>query len=234
MYYNSSLSRLTNEQLIISGVYLGSKCSLVNVKLKAYLLGYRNRYHFLNIFYSYLQWKVVIKLLINLFASRQKILVIKDLDFYKLTLSLNCKNIFFYDKKWIGGNLTNFRRVRTCEKFLQENLTYNSIGNLRFIPSLFFFFNTYISKWALWESYNLEIPIAGVINSNSPFFEIINYPIVGNNDCFEALYLYINILKNAYIKGKQKEQLKILALKYYRYNRTQSFIYKKRKNNNSK
>jgi ribosomal protein S2 len=97
--FNTYLSRLTNNQLISSNIYLGDKCSLLNVKIKPYLMGYRNGYHILNISYTYLQVKIVIKLLVKLFLSRQKILVLKDLDFYKLSLSLNCKNIFFYDKK---------------------------------------------------------------------------------------------------------------------------------------
>ena len=65
----------------------------------------------------------------------------------------------------------------------------------------------------MWEAYNLEIPIAGILSNASPFFDIVNYPIIGNNQSFEALYLYINILKYAYFKAKQKEKLNILRLK---------------------
>lgn len=212
MSYNY-ISRLTHNQLIISNVYLGTQCSLVNVKLKPYLLGRRNGHHILNISFTFLQFKVITKLLIKLFLSRQKILVIKDLDYYNVTAAFNCKSIFFYHKKWIGGTLTNFRIIRKCEQFLKENLTYNSLGTLRYIPSLFFFFDAYISRWSLWEAYNLEIPIAGIVSNASPFFEIINYPIIGNNQSFEAFYLYINILKYAYLKAKQKEKLNILRLK---------------------
>ena len=93
------LSRLTTNQLIISNVYLGTQCSLVNIKLKPYLLGRRNGHHILNISFTFLQFKIITKLLIKLFLSRQKILVIKDLDCYKLTSTFICKNIFFYDKK---------------------------------------------------------------------------------------------------------------------------------------
>jgi ribosomal protein S2 len=93
------LSRLTINQLILANVYLGDKCSSLNIKIKPYLMGRRNGYHILNISYTHLQFKIIIKILIKLFLSRQKILVLKDLDFYNLSISLNCKNIFFYDKK---------------------------------------------------------------------------------------------------------------------------------------
>lgn len=206
------LSRLTSKQLILSNVYLGAQYSSLNVKLKPYLLGRRNGYHILNISFTYLQFKTVTELLIRLFLLRHKILVIKDLDCFNLSSSFNCKNIFFYDKKWIGGALTNFRIIRTSKQFKKENLTTNSLETLRYIPSLFFFLNAFISKTALFEAYNLDIPIAGVISNASPFFEFINYPLIGNNTSFEALYLYINILKYAYFTAQQREKLQILRL----------------------
>lgn len=40
----------------------------------------------------------------------------------------------------------------------------------------------------------------------------INYPIVGNNKAFEPIFLYLNLIRNAAIKGRQKELLKILRI----------------------
>lgn len=140
------LSRLTSKQLILSNAYLGTPCSLLNVKLKPYLLGRRNNYYILNISFTFFQFRIITEILTKLFFFRQKILVIKDLDYYNLTTTFNCKNIFFFDKKWIGGTLTNFRIVRKSKKFIKENSRYNSLGNLRYIPSFFFFLNAFISK----------------------------------------------------------------------------------------
>jgi ribosomal protein S2 len=206
------LSRLTSKQLILANAYLGTQCSLLNVKLKPYLLGRRNNYYILDISFTFFQFRVITEILIKLFLFRQKILVIKDLDYYNLTATFTCKNIFFFDRKWIGGNLTNFRIVRKSKRFIKENSKYNSLGALRYIPSFFFFFNAFISKWALFEAYNLEIPIAGILSNTSPFFEFINYPLIGNNRSFEALYLYISILKYSYLKAEQTEKLNILRL----------------------
>jgi len=58
----------------------------------------------------------------------------------------------------------------------------------------------------------MEVPIAGILSNESPFFDFINYPIIGNNRSFEALYLYINILKYASLKAQQKEKLNILRI----------------------
>ena len=40
----------------------------------------------------------------------------------------------------------------------------------------------------------------------------INYPIVGNNKAFESIFLYLHLIRNAALKGRQKELLKILKL----------------------
>jgi ribosomal protein S2 len=58
----------------------------------------------------------------------------------------------------------------------------------------------------------LDIPVAAILNSDSEYFEFINYPIIGNNKSFESLYLYVTVIKNAFLKGQQKERLKILRI----------------------
>lgn len=80
------------------------------------------------------------------------------------------------------------------------------------MPSLLFIFNTNRSKWALLEGHSLEIPITAVLGNDSQYFDIINYPIIGNNKTFESTYLYISVLRNAIIAGKRKERLKILRI----------------------
>jgi len=62
------------------------------------------------------------------------------------------------------------------------------------------------------ESSNLEIPIGSIVDTNTNFLDYINYPIIGNNKSFEAMYLYLNLIKNAVLKGRQKELLKILRI----------------------
>jgi ribosomal protein S2 len=140
-------------------------------------------------------------------------LIVKNNDFYNLNYYFNNKNVFFYSKKWIGGLLTNFRLVRKNKIFAsKELLAVNNINFLRYMPSLIFIFDTKISKWPLFEAYNLEIPTSSIINSSSLYIDFINYPVIGNNKSFEAIYLYVNFIRNAIMKGKQKERLKILRI----------------------
>ena len=205
--------RLTISQLMLSNIYLGDNFAFVNIKIKPFLLGYKNGYHLINLSFTQIQFKIVLKVIINLIINRQKILIVKNNDFYNLNYYFNNKNVFFYIKKWIGGLLTNFRLVRKNKIFAsKELLAVNNINFLRYMPSLIFIFDTKISKWPLFEAYNLEIPTSSIINSSSLYIDFINYPVIGNNKSFEAIYLYVNFIRNAIMKGKQKERLKILRI----------------------
>ena len=214
MYKHSSNFnlKLTINQLLLSNAHIGHNKRFLNNKIKPYLLGVRSNVHILNIYQTPFQFKVLINILINLVSLRNKILIVKDRDVFNFFDLLNLKNIFYYDKKWIGGILTNFRKVRHSDRFKLENNYYNRLGSLRYMPSLVFFFDLEASKWALLEASNLEIPVAAVIDSNSSYIEHVNYPIIGNNKSFEANFLYLHLIINSILKGSQKELLKILRI----------------------
>ncbi len=83
---------------------------------------------------------------------------------------------------------------------------------MRYLPSLVFFCDINLSNWALIESSNLEIPIAALIDTNTTFLNHVNYPIIANNKPIEAISLYLKLIRNAALKGRQKELLKILRI----------------------
>lgn len=209
---NIQITKLTVDQLLLSSVYIGDTSKFLNEKLKPYIFGYKNSCYILNIANTIIQFKLLISIILNIIVLRQKILIVRDSDFFKFSKLLFFRNVFYYDKKWIGGVLTNFRKVRRSSKFLQANTYKNTLRSLRYMPSLVFLFDINISYWALLECSRLEIPISSIINSNSKLVNLVNYPIIGNNRTFEAVYLYLNIIRNAVLKGRQKEKLKILRI----------------------
>lgn len=204
--------KLNLKQMLVSNVHLGHTRKFLNVKIKPYLLGYRSNIYILNLTHTLYQFKVFANIIINLVSLRQKILIIKDRDLFNFRPLLELRNIYYYDKKWIGGVLTNFKKVRHSDKFKLENSSFSSLGAMRYMPSMIFFFDADLSHWALVEASNLEIPVTAVIDSNVKLVNRINYPIVGNNKAFEPLFLYVNLIRNSAIKGRQKELLKILRI----------------------
>lgn len=204
--------KLTLNQMLLSNVHVGHTKKFLNSDIKPYLLGTRNNLYILNIAKTSFQFKLFINLLVNITSLRQKVLVVKERDVYNFRNLLNLKQLYYSDGKWIGGSLTNFRQVKQSQAFKEDNNYYNSLGSLRYMPSLVFFFDVNSSKWALVESSNLEIPVVSVVDSNTSLLSYINYPIIGNNKSFEALFLYLNLILNSVKKGHQKELLKILNI----------------------
>lgn len=204
--------KLTINQMLNSNIHIGHTKRFLNVGIKPYLLGSRNNIYILNITKTPFQFKSFINILINLISLRQKLLIVKDRDVFNFKRLLNLKQVYYSDRKWIGGSLTNFRQVRQSATFKLDNNSFNSLGSMRYMPSLVFFFDVDLSKWALIEAANLEIPIVSIVDSNTSLINHINYPIIGNNKSFEALFLYLSILINSVLKGHQKELLKILSI----------------------
>lgn len=209
LFFNLKLSM---SQMVVSNVHLGHTRKFLNINIKPYLLGRRSNIYILNVAYTVHQLKIIFLFIINLISIRQNLLLVKDRDVFNFKKNIKLKNVFFFDKKWIGGILTNYRKVRQSIKFKKENTTYNSLLVMRYLPSLIFFFDPDLSHWALKEASNLNIPISAVIDTNILFLKLINYPIVGNNKSFESLHLYLNLIRQATLKGRQKELLKVLKI----------------------
>ena len=204
--------KLTINQMLTSNIHIGHTKRFLNVGIKPYLLGSRNNIYILNIAKTPFQFKLFINILINLVSLRQKLLIVKDRDVFNFKRLLNLKQVYYSDRKWIGGSLTNFRQVRQSEVFKLDNSSFNSLGSMRYMPSLVFFFDVDLSRWALIEAANLEIPVVSIVDSNTSLINHINYPIIGNNKSFESLFLYLSIIVNSVLKGHQKELLKILNI----------------------
>ena len=84
---------------MLSNVYLGDNFSFINIKTKPFLLGYKNGYHIINLSYTHVQLKLLLKVIMNLIINRQKILIVKELDVYNFSELLRHKNLFYHDRK---------------------------------------------------------------------------------------------------------------------------------------
>lgn len=205
--------KLSFKQLMLSNVFLGSRKDSFNMIMKPFILGYRGSFCILNLSHTYIQFKLIIHILFNIVFLRKKVLMVKENDLYDFKISLEAKNLYFYNKKWIGGCLTNFKTVSRHPKFLELSKSFSNLRKLKYLPSFIFLFDPNISEAALFEGYVLGIPTSAIVNSDCLFFESINYPIVGNTECYESMYFYMYVLRDAIKLGLKKEYIKILRIK---------------------
>ncbi len=205
--------KLSFKQLMLSNVFLGSRKASFNMIMKPFIVGYRGSFCILNLSHTYIQFKLLICVLFNIVFLRKKVLIVKENDLYDFKINLKAKNLYFYDKKWIGGCLTNFKIVSRHPKFLELSKSFLNLRKLRYLPSFIFLFDPNISEAALFEGYVLGIPTSAIANSDCLFFESINYPVLGNTECYESMYFYMHVLRDAIKLGSVKEHIEILRIK---------------------
>lgn len=226
MVKNILFLKLSLKQLIVSGIHIGNSKDSFNNQIKPYLFGYYYLFFIINLYYTNFQLKIILQLITKLTFLRQKLFFVKCSGFGSMVdqfSKLRVNNLFFYNFTWIGGFLTNFKEVRNhwLKKDLRLKITdklkltlhqRTSLTELIFFPSLIIFFDNY-SLDAIQEVNRVDIPIVGIIDTNSSHLNLLNYLIVGNNSSYGSLFLYYNLFYNSIKIGLQKENFTVLSLK---------------------
>ena len=149
---------------------------------------------------------------------------------------------YYVNYRWLGGMLTNWNTIQNSIKrlkHLEDQLSKDNMGftkkeiikfgkerdklqrslggiaEMKKLPNLIFIIDTNIESLAVNEAKKLNIPIIGVLDTNSDPTGI-DFPIPGNDDARRSINLYCDLLKNTikdaekFIEKKSKEENKIL------------------------
>ncbi len=140
--------------------------------------------------------------------------------------------MYYVDKRWLGGMLTNFdtiqkriQRLKDLENMAEdgtfevlpkkevillkkemEKLERNlgGIKDMSELPGVIFLVDPKKERIAVLEAEKLGIPTVGLVDTNcNP--EDVDYVIPGNDDAIRAVKLIADVMANAVIEGKQGE-----------------------------
>ena len=140
--------------------------------------------------------------------------------------------MYYVDKRWLGGMLTNFdtiqkriQRLKDLEAMAEdgtfevlpkkevillkkemEKLERNlgGIKDMNELPGVIFLVDPKKERIAVLEAKKLGIPTVGLVDTNcNP--EDVDYVIPGNDDAIRAVKLIADVMANAVIEGKQGE-----------------------------
>ena len=145
--------------------------------------------------------------------------------------ALKC-GMYYVDKRWLGGMLTNFdtiqpriKRLKDLETMaedgtfdvlpkkevillkkemdkLEKNL--GGIKDMKELPGVIFLVDPKKERIAVLEAKKLGIPLVGLVDTNcNP--DDVDYVIPGNDDAIRAVKLIADVMANAVIEGKQGE-----------------------------
>ena len=145
--------------------------------------------------------------------------------------ALKC-GMYYVDKRWLGGMLTNFDTIQTRIKRLKdletmaEDGTFDvlpkkevillkkemdkleknlgGIKDMKELPGVIFLVDPKKERLAVLEAKKLGIPLVGLVDTNcNP--DDVDYVIPGNDDAIRAVKLIADVMANAVIEGKQGE-----------------------------
>ena len=145
--------------------------------------------------------------------------------------ALKC-GMYYVDKRWLGGMLTNFDTIQTRIKRLKDLETMaedgtfevlpkkevillkkemdkleknlGGIKDMKELPGVIFLVDPKKERIAVLEAKKLGIPLVGLVDTNcNP--DDVDYVIPGNDDAIRAVKLIADVMANAVIEGKQGE-----------------------------
>tara|TARA_Y100001970_G_scaffold50315_1_gene63677 strand:- start:67722 stop:68585 length:864 start_codon:yes stop_codon:yes gene_type:complete len=230
---------ITIQQLLEAGVHFGHHKKRWNPKMEKYIFGTRNNIHIIDLRITLPLLNKSLEALFNIISKSGKILFVgtKKQSSVLVETIANETNNYFITKRWFGGTLTNWKtisnsikRLESIEKRIHEeqqklskkelltlsrekeklNNAIGGIRNMSNLPNLLIVLDTVKDRIAVKEAVKLNIPVMGIIDTNSDP-DLINFPIPGNDDAIRSIDLYINLFKETILNAKKtiKENIDI-------------------------
>jgi small subunit ribosomal protein S2 len=228
------------KQLLEAGVHFGHQTKRWNPKMKPYIFGARNGIYIIDLQKTVALFEEAYHFIVNVVSNGGKVLFVgtkKQAQDSMLAESKRC-DMYFVNKRWLGGTLTNFRTIKkNIEKLKElesmktegrtENLSKKEVLNIdreiakleyslggikdmNRIPDAMFIVDPRKERIASAEARKLGIPSISLLDTNCDPDDI-DYIIPGNDDAIKAIRLFASKIADACIEGKQKYEERIQA-----------------------
>jgi small subunit ribosomal protein S2 len=230
---NAPVPSFTMRQLLEAGVHFGHHTRRWNPKMQPYLFGVRNNVHIIDLEQTVPMLARALQAVRDTVAGGGRVLFVGTKRQAQEPVAASARRCgqYFVNHRWLGGMLTNFKTISGSIKRLREfdekinnpasgmtkrellELTRNrdklerALGGIKEmggLPDLIFVIDTNKEKIAIEEANTLNIPVIGVIDSNSSP-DGITYPVPGNDDAMRAIHTYCDLVSSAVLSGIQAE-----------------------------
>jgi len=220
-------------QLLEAGVHFGHTTRRWNPRMAPYIFGVRNGIHIIDLEQTVPLLNQALLTVRNVVAGGGRVLFVgtKRQASDKIAEAAKRCGQYYVNHRWLGGMLTNWKtisnsikRLRAVEEQLGESqigLTKKEILNLTRerdkleralggikemggLPDVLFVIDTNKEHIAVEEANNLNIPVIGVLDSNSNP-DGVTFPVPGNDDALRAIGMYCDLFADAVLDGIQAE-----------------------------
>ncbi len=227
-----ALPSFTMRQLLEAGVHFGHSTRRWNPKMAPFLFGDRNNIHIIDLQQTVPMLHAAMKAVRDVVSGGGRVLFVgtKRQAAERVAEAAKRCGQYYVNHRWLGGMMTNWQTISNSIRRLHDldsqlagdelagmtkkellNLTrerdkleraLGGIKDMGGLPDILVVIDTNKENIAVNEAGTLNIPVVGVIDSNSDP-KGIAYPVPGNDDAIRAIELYCDLLSGAVLEGIQ-------------------------------
>ncbi len=231
---------LSMKQLLEAGVHFGHQTKRWNPKMKPYIFGARNGIYIIDLQKTVTLFDEAYRFVVDIVANGGKVLFVGTKKQTQDSIEEESKRcgMFYVNKRWLGGALTNYRTIKKNIQKLKDLETMKADGRLEQLskkeallierelakleyslggikemeklPGIMFIIDPKKERIAAAEARKLGIPSVGLLDTNCDPDDI-DYIIPGNDDAIKAIRLFNSKIADACIEGKRKFEERIQA-----------------------
>lgn len=225
------MSTMTIKELLEAGVHFGHQTKRWNPKMKKYLFGERNGIYIIDLQKTLKKFQEAEAFLRSIAVRGGSVLFVgtKRQAVDTIQEEATRAGIFFVNRRWLGGTLTNFQTITKSISRLKQledmqatgkfeafskkevlrleremeklNNALMGIKGMENLPGAVFVIDPKKERIAVAEARRLGIPVVAVVDTNCDPDEI-DLPIPGNDDAIRAVRLITSRLVDAIIEGR--------------------------------
>lgn len=232
--------RVTMKELLEAGVHFGHQKERWNPKMKKFIFTERNGIHIIDLQQTIKYFEEAYDYIADLVANGGKVLFVCTKKQGQDIVEEEAKRcgMFYVNKRWLGGTLTNFQTIRKSvyklkmlkkmeEEGVLEQLPkkeavklrrkkeklekyIGGIENMNRLPDALFIVDIVREENAVREARKAGVPIVALVDTNADP-DLVDYPIPANDDAIRAIKLLTSRIADAVLEGKMRRDAIKLA-----------------------
>ncbi|MBI4537549.1 MAG: 30S ribosomal protein S2 [candidate division NC10 bacterium] len=225
------MSAVTIKELLEAGVHFGHQTKRWNPKMKKYLFGERNGIYIIDLQKTLKKFEEASEFVRSVAARGAAVLFVgtKKQAVEIVEEEAVRAGMFFVNRRWLGGTLTNFRTITRSISRLKQledmkatgkfeafakkevlrleremeklNNSFMGIKGMEQLPGALFVIDPKKESIAVHEARRLAIPVVAVVDTNCDPDDV-DFPVPGNDDAIRAIRLITSRLADAVIEGR--------------------------------
>ncbi len=233
----SSITSIGIKELLEAGVHFGHQTRRWNPKMKPFIFEARNGIHVIDLSKTMPQIEAACTFLTQAVAKGGQVLFVgtkKQAQEAVKEAAKSCGQLFVTER-WLGGTLTNLKtgkrsmkRMKDIEKMEQdgsindyvkqeqsmirrEHARYfkylDGLRTMENLPDVMFVIDVKREHNAIAEARRLKIPVVAIVDTNADP-DLVDYPIVGNDDAIRSVKILLTAVTEAITKAKAEHEAK--------------------------